>query len=155
MEIERKFLLKSFPEGFKLIETSVVRQAFLSVDPYVRIREKNGSSYKITVKGEGGLSREEVELDIDAEIYERLKVLCKGEEIEKIYRAYRLDDGHIFECSLVDGDFYYGEVEFESEKEALDFVPPFEFIRETTYEKGFSMDEYWKRTRIEKGKFQT
>lgn len=158
METERKFLLASFPEGLTVTEESAVYQYFLSVEPYVRIREKqrNGrSSYKLTVKGDGALSREEVELDLDADKFSRLKALCDKKPVEKIFKAYRLPDGHILECSLVDRDFYYAEVEFESESEAAAFVPTFDFLRETTYEKNFKMNEYWKATRLDGDKFQT
>lgn len=158
METERKFLLAAFPDGLPVTEESTVYQYFLSVEPYVRIREKqkNGkSSYKLTIKGGGTLSREEVEFDLDADRFSRLKTLCDKKPVEKIFRAYRLPDGHTLECSLVDRDFYYAEVEFGSESEAAAFVPAFDFLRETTYEKNFKMNEYWKVTRLDGDKFQT
>ena len=37
-EIERKFLLKSFPTDLPLKEEKAVYQAYLSIDPEVRIR---------------------------------------------------------------------------------------------------------------------
>ena len=44
MEIERKFLLDSFPQGLPLLEESVMEQGYLCTDPVVRIRshEKDG-----------------------------------------------------------------------------------------------------------------
>lgn len=158
METERKFLLSSFPTGLPVKEECVVYQYFLSVEPYVRIREKqkNGrSSYKLTIKGDGTLSREEVEFDLDKDKFERLKNLCDKPPVEKIFKAYSLPDGKILECSLVDKDFYYAEVEFESETDAEKFVPTFDFLKETTYDKNFKMNEYWKVTRLCGGKFQT
>lgn len=158
METERKFLLSSFPTGLPVKEECVVYQYFLSVEPYVRIREKqkNGrSSYKLTIKGDGTLSREEVEFDLDKDKFERLKKLCDKPPVEKIFKAYSLPDGKTLECSLVDKDFYYAEVEFESETDAEKFVPTFDFLKETTYDKNFKMNEYWKVTRLCGGKFQT
>ncbi len=44
--------------------------------------------------------------------------------IHKDYRVYRLPDGHLLECSMVDGKFAYAEVEFASVEEAKAFEMP-------------------------------
>ena len=64
--------------------------------------------------------------------------------IHKQLNAYHLPDGHIIECSIVDGGaFAYAEVEFGSVEEARSWTPPEWLGREMTYEKGFKMRSYW------------
>lgn len=68
--------------------------------------------------------------------------------IHKDYRVYRLPDGHLLECSLVDGKFAYAEVEFESIEEAKAFqMPPF-LHKDVTEDPYYSMSGYWKRKQI-------
>lgn len=76
MEIERKFLLKKLPdiEPVKHIE---VYQGYISIKPEVRIRsyevldgENQGhKAYILTIKGDGNLSREEIETYISKEFF--------------------------------------------------------------------------------------
>ena len=124
MEIERKFLITEFPALPELLRADV-EQGYLCVKPVVRIRKKtaNGiSNYKLCFKGKGTLVREEIELDIEENIYERLCGLLEMDPVRKDFRVYLLPDGHRLECSLVDpgeeGEFMYAEVEFDSVEEA-------------------------------------
>ena len=148
MEIERKFLLSVLPD-LPLVTHDAVTQAYLSVSPEVRVRraetlegpEKGRVSCKLTVKGEGDLSREEIEI-----------VRFIGREpIRKDYRRY-MYGGRALDCSVVDAgtehEFMYGEAEFESEDEARAFVWPGEGARDVTFERGFKMKNYWIKTRL-------
>lgn len=156
MEIERKFLLEKFPEQLPLLESSEVEQGYLSVTPAVRIRSKtiNGkTSYMLCIKGKGTLVREEVELPLEKDAFQRLKNLLPGEMIRKEFRVYELYGGYELECNLVDSgsktEFMYAEVEFDSVEEANAFIPP-EFLGEDITElPGSSMSAYWQRTRLE------
>ena len=153
MEIERKFLIDRFPD-MQPIETAVMEQGYLCTDPTVRIRskEKNGSvTYKLCFKGEGSIAREEIELPLDKETFDRLAALLKGSMIRKEYRVYPLPGGYRLECSLVDEGlptaFYYAEVEFPTLEEAYAFQPPAFLGRDVTEEQGYGMSSYWNRTR--------
>lgn len=156
MEIERKFRLEQFPEQLPLLETSEVEQGYLSVTPAVRIRSKtiNGkTNYMLCIKGKGTLVREEVELPLEKEAFERLKNLLPGEMIRKEFRVYKLYGGYELECSLVDSgsetEFMYAEVEFDSVEDANAFIPP-DFLGEDITElPGSSMSAYWQRTRLQ------
>lgn len=153
MEIERKFWLNGFPEQLPLVRRLQTWQGYLYTDPNeVRIRksveEDTGRAYyRLCIKSGGDLSRTEVETELTQEQFEQLCGLLEpGKKlIHKDYRAYRLEDGLILECSIVDeGTFSYAEVEFDSEAAAKAWQPP-EFLgRETTYERGYKMKHYWR-----------
>lgn len=154
MEIERKFKLDAFPEHLPLLHASQVEQGYLSTTPCVRIRSKkteDAVDYKLCIKGQGTLVREEVELSLDEDRFTRLKSLLHGEMIRKDYRIYQLPDGRKLECSLVDGGtenaFLYAEVEFPTVEEANAFVPPAFLGEDVTEIPGSSMSAYWERTR--------
>lgn len=159
MEIERKFLLKKFPPISEYKEYEV-EQGYISIDPEVRIRRKTALSglskgytdYKLTVKGDGLLEREEIETTISEEVFEQLKAFIKKPMIQKTYRIYQLGN-HTLECSAVDlnlpSAFIYAEIEFESTQEAEAFQWPFQDGAEVTYDQSFKMKQYWKRTRLD------
>lgn len=152
MEIERKFWLDRFPEGLPLVKRLQTWQGYLYTDPAeVRIRrsrvEDTGEEYyRLCIKSQGDLSRHEVETPLTKEQFEELCLLLEpGKKlIHKDYRAYDLGDGLTLECSVVDeGAFAYAEVEFESEAAARAWQPLDCLGRETTYESGFKMKQYW------------
>ncbi len=154
MEIERKWRIEGFPQGLPEVERALMEQSYLCTHPTVRIRKKERAgrqSFRLCIKGEGGLVREEVELELPEETYLRLLALVKGDPIRKDFRVYALPDGHRLECSLVDAGspqaFYYAEVEFDSEEEAMAFQPPACLGEELTGRPGESMAAYWARTR--------
>lgn len=149
MEIERKFWIDQFPDLPCKVHKRT-EQGYLSITPFeVRIRKSEDCAtgqcaYRLTIKSQGDLARHEVETSLEAQQYEELKGLLERPMICKDYRAYALEDGHTLECSIVDGGvFSYAEVEFPSEEAAASWQPlPF-LGRETTYETGFKMHNYW------------
>jgi len=153
MEIERKFLLDKFP-NLDPIEEAIVCQGYISTDLEVRIRSKEtdeSTDYIITVKGDGDLSRKESNVYISEYIFMELKEIISKPLIHKTYKGYKLYNGLLLECVLVDSgmesEFMYAEVEFDSEEEALKFIPP-EFLgKEVTYDSAYKMKNYWLRTR--------
>lgn len=155
MEIERQFLIDSFPTLPELYRAQV-RQGYLSTAPVVRIREfvcpDGGASYEMTVKGKGTLVRAEVNIPITAEQYREMAQLLTRPPIRKDYRVYDLGEGLRLECSVVDsgdpGSFMYAEVEFDSEEAARAFEPPAFLGREMTENPAFSMSAYWIRGRL-------
>lgn len=165
MEIERKWLLSDLPKNLEadaryILQTSYIshgknevriRSAFH--DDSVGTKETWGEiycRYKLTIKGPGALSRTEVEFILSREQYDELSALIKPEPILKDYHEYHIN-GKRIEISRVDNDWVYAEVEFESEKEANDYVLPKEIqevlVREITYEPEYKMKNYWSRTR--------
>ena len=90
------------------------------------------------------------------EDYARLITLLSGPMIEKEQRRYPLPGGLTLEVNSVDPaletGFFYAEVEFSSEAQALVWKPGVlrEYLdREVTGEKGQSMADYWAKTRGE------
>ena len=91
MEIERKFLISKFPSDLPEIERADMYQAYLSTSPVVRIRKKQtqkSSSFKLCIKGEGTLVREEVEFPILEDEFLRLSNIAKNKFIHKEFRTY-------------------------------------------------------------------
>ena len=82
MEIERKFTIKHLPDQLEQYTHHVIEQAYLCTDPVVRVR-KEDSSYYMTYKGSGMMSREEYNLPLTAEAYEHLIEKADGIIITK------------------------------------------------------------------------
>ena len=156
MEIERKFLIDSFPNLPELASAQVC-QGYLSTAPVVRIRKAvlpdGGEKYELTVKGKGTLVRTEVNIPITAGQYNEMAGLLKREPIRKDYHVYELPDGLKLECSIVDSgtesEFMYAEVEFDSVEAANAFAPPEYLGREVTEDPSFSMNSYWINGKID------
>lgn len=153
LEIERKFLIRAFPDGLPLLERAVLAQGYLSTDPVtVRIRRKQEEGkpdkFVLCFKSKGGLIRQETELDIVQEVFDELAALLTAPLIVKERRIYALEGGQRLECNAVDGDtshgFWYAEVEFPDEAAARAFVPPACVGREVTDDARFGMAKYWK-----------
>lgn len=161
MEIERKWLLKRMPQYDKFFKYDVF-QSYLSADtPEVRIRKKielesimcphpeSVPSYKMTIKGPGTLSREEIEFSISEDDYEKLRDLIPYRPVHKTYYLCPFEGGQL-EISVVDQNWIYAEVEFKSEKEALEWEWPFPECEpvEVTGQERYLMKNYWKHTRV-------
>lgn len=148
-EIERKWLIQGFP-SMKSETVSEMEQAYLAFRPVtVRIRKSSseaGSNYMLCIKSGEGLKRLETEIPLTAQQYSDLCAHLPAPPVRKLYKTYRLPGGYILECNLVDegepGSFYYAEVEFSSEEEALAFTPPSWLGQEVTQQEGYSMAAY-------------
>ena len=144
MEIERKWLIDAFPAELVPCEEKVTYSWYISTSPVVRLRESRGR-YILTFKGEGHLSREEIESEIP-EVFAKEIIRFTGKEpIVKTMKVYDLEGSLKLECSSVDNTFLYAEVEFDSEEEANAFVPPSFLGKEVTYDPQMKMNNYWKR----------
>ena len=167
MEIERKWMVNGWPEGLEQTEGYTMRQGYISVRPTVRIRmealEGGRTAYVLCFKGPagpGGLAREEIETEIEPELFSRLEKLIGKPMIEKQQRRYALPDGLTLEVNLVDkglpGEFWYAEVEYESVAQANAWQAPAALrdylTRDVTGEPGQSMGSYWVQTRGMPGK---
>jgi CYTH domain-containing protein len=161
MEIERKWLVKSWPQGLSLTEEFAMRQGYISVRPTVRIREEalrgGATEYILCFKSAGGLVREEIERPIDKELFEELESKIIGKPlINKMRRSYALADGNTLEVNHVDEgqptEFWYAEVEFDTAEAARAWQPQScelgEYLaEEVTDQPGQSMGAYWEQTR--------
>jgi adenylate cyclase len=101
LEIERQFLVKValLPE---LQDSHAIVQAYLSVDPEVRVRIFDDSAY-LTVKSAGDLAREEYEYAIPIEDTRHLMRLSPYAPIEK--QRFELGvDGVVWEIDCYAGD---------------------------------------------------
>lgn len=158
-EIERKFLISTMELGYySLIEESVIKQAYLCTDNNeVRItRRLNYNNVVdeslITIKNGQGLVRHEVETPIIPNQFNQLLDIIGIEPIKKLYRVYKMFDGHLLQISKVDDKFIYAEVEFNSIEEATNWRPD-EYlnaliIKEVTYDENYKMKNYWRKTRL-------
>lgn len=156
-EIERKFLIDSFPTDLPLKRQHQVYQAYLSLDPEVRIRRnvKDGqdAAYFLTIKSGHGLVREEVEFDISKAHFYALAKMIEYPFVSKVFQVYQLPNGLELECSLVDqgmdSEFMYAEIEFSNVDAAKNFaVLPF-FKQEVTEDPAYRMKNYWEKTRCQ------
>lgn len=166
LEIERKFIMQGFPEdvlsqedyvsyGLRLIREVEIAQGYLSVEPEVRLHgardvRSGEENFRLTLKGEGDLSRTELITDVTREFFEEAKKLLPGKMIEKLYREYRFGDWSLEVCHVdagMDSEFYYGEIEFASEEAAKNFVAPQWMGEDVTYDERYKMKNFWKRTR--------
>lgn len=154
-EIERKFLIDSFPSNLPFKRGYQVYQAYLSLDPEVRIRRytKEGldAAYLLTIKSGNGLIRREVEFEISREQFYALAEMIPSPFVSKDFRVYQLPNGLELECSLVDkgtrSEFMYAEIEFPSAQSAGQFTPLSFFKQEITENPAYRMKNYWKSTR--------
>lgn len=133
MEIEKKYLVKQLPEPLTAYPSFELEQCYLCSNPTLRIRKKDEDyifTYKNrlnpTVKDGKICVSEEVELPLTKESYEHLKEKADGIVITKTryHIPYR---GYCIELDLFHGDYEgasLAEVEFASEEESMDFVPP-------------------------------
>ena len=156
LEIERKFLVKEFPADLELIREVDIWQGYVSIEPEVRIhrakdRTTGKEDFRLTLKGDGSLTRTEIKTDVDEKFFHEALSLMQGDIIYKDYRSYRLG-AYVLEVCLVDKgtpwEFMYAEIEFESEEEALAFEKPAFLGEEVTHDDTYKMKNYWKRTRL-------
>ena len=123
MEIERKWLTNGWPEGLEETKRIRMRQGYITTRPTVRIRSEESegvTEYVLCFKGAAGpdgLAREEIETNIDPELFAKLEAFIGRPLIEKEQRRYALPGGLTLEVNQVDrgqpGEFFYAEVEFQ------------------------------------------
>jgi adenylate cyclase len=126
MEIERKFLVAD-PPDLDHTESDQIEQGYLALgaDGEVRLRRR-GERLLLTAKRGGGISRDEAEVDLDREAFERLWPLTEGRRLRK--RRHVLPQGDLrIELDVYQGDLeglVVAEIEFDTEDEARAFQPP-------------------------------
>lgn len=136
MEIERKFLISRLPADLAAYPVRQIEQGYLCTSPVVRIRRDN-ERYELTYKSGGLMAREEYNLPLSAAAYEHLKAKIDGRLIRKKRYMIPLEPALMIELDVFLGDLVplvIAEVEFASETEAREFVPPAWFGSDVTFD---------------------
>ncbi len=139
-EIERKFLIKNLPENLENFTHYEIRQGYISTDPTIRLRQQD-DNYILTVKSAGLMKKEEYELDLTEDQFNRLWKKTEGNTIEKTRYVIPLNNGLKAELDVYKGflsGFMNVEVEFPSTKEAILFDIPNWFGQEVTQDPRYS-----------------
>ncbi len=135
VEVERKWLVQDLP-AFTRQEGKEVIQGYIAIDAdgtEVRLRQTDGEFFQ-TVKSEGGLVRDEIEIELAQDQFEALWRATAGRRLEKIRYTWH------WEGKTVEIDVYHGslaglmvaEVEFPSASDSAGFAPPPWFGTEVT-----------------------
>ncbi|MDD2971181.1 MAG: CYTH domain-containing protein [Lachnospiraceae bacterium] len=144
MEIERKFTIKELPKNIDHYGFHLIQQGYLCTNPVVRVRRQD-EEYYLTYKGSGMMSREEYNLPLTRESYEHLLEKVDGNIISKKrylipVKEYLPDSTLTIELDVFDAPFeelIIAEVEFSSEEEANEFLPPDWFQEDVTYNSAY------------------
>lgn len=139
MEIERKFLTKHIPFDITVYPYKQISQAYISFSPTIRIRQSD-EAYILTVKGKGHLAREEFELPLTKDDYDRLSLKTEGTPVIKKRYLVPIDGGLTAEVDIYEGELtglMTTEVEFPSLEEAERFVAPDWFGKDVSEEKAY------------------
>jgi CYTH domain-containing protein len=140
MEIERKYLIHTLPEGIESYPRHKIAQGYLCTHPVVRIR-RSDDEYYLTYKGDGLMIREEYNLPLTAEAYEHLLPKADGILITKTrYLIPLAADSGVDRPLTAELDVFEGnlmplmlvEVEFASAEEANAFRAPDWFGEDVT-----------------------
>lgn len=149
MEIERKWILNRVPTEFRLISHTQIEQFYLSTSPEVRLGHNPASRFPfyLTIKGEGILTREEIQEEVSEDFFNKAKELVGKPSIKKDYYFFNCG-GYPLEVSIVDdGAFIYAEIGFETEEQARNYQLPIDDAVEVTDNPEYKMKNYWLRTR--------
>ncbi len=133
MEIERKYLIEDCPKNLSDFPCRHLEQAYLCTEPVVRIR-RDDDRYELTYKSKGLMIREEYNHPLTETAYLHLREKADGTIISKTrylipYETYTIELD-VFEGTLA--PLILAEVEFPTEAEALNFVPPSWFGEDVT-----------------------
>jgi len=129
MEIERKFLVKTFDfEG--LIPKRII-QVYIEIDPEIRVRSIDDKEFYLTQKSSGFLVRKEKEIPISKRQFERYSYFSTL-RIEK--DRFTVEK---YEIDYYDNALCVVEVEFKNIFQAIFFKKPKWFGRELTFNKKY------------------
>ena len=148
MEIERKYLIKTLPEKLDTYPHDDISQAYISTDPVIRIRKKN-QNHILTLKSQGLLAREEVEMPISKESFLHLLNKKDGINIEKTRYKIPESHGYLIELDVFHGDyegFIMAEIEFPDMESANSYEAPGWFGKDVTLDSRFHNSNLSKRS---------
>ena len=139
MEIERKFLTKQIPFDITAYPCKQISQSYISFSPTIRIRQSD-DKFILTVKGKGQLAREEFELPLSKEDYDRLFLKTEGTPVIKKRYLVPVAGDLTAEVDIYEGELeglMTTEVEFPSLEEAEAFAAPEWFGKDVSEEKAY------------------
>ena len=126
-EIERKFLVPDLPTLTNYPHIEISQGYLVSLDNGLQVRlRKSGDRYSLTYKRGTGNVREEREIELGADQFEKLWPATEGKRLVKTRYEIPLD------ARIVEIDVYHerheglivAEVEFDEEETAKNFKPP-------------------------------
>lgn len=136
MEIERKYLITTPPEGYEAYPYHQIEQAYLCTNPVVRIRRQD-EEYWLTYKSKGLLMREEYNLPLNEDAYRHLLAKADGLVLTKRRYLIPLEGSSLtIEFDVFQGSYQglmLAEVEFPDEVSARNFTPPDWFGQDVTF----------------------
>ena len=138
LEVERKFLVKTPPEGYQTFKSQQIQQGYLTEPDgatEIRVRKKS-NTYLQTIKRGQGLVREEVEIELSLEQFEMLWPLTEGRRLEKMRYVIPYKDV-VIELDIYTGNLsplITAEIEFPSVEASESFIPPEWVEKEVTEE---------------------
>ena len=141
-EVERKFVVQSIPFSLEKYPFNNIRQGYLLIsadESEVRVRQK-GDCYFLTLKKGIGLERQEIEIEITQNQFEKLYPATVDQCLEK--RRFEIQ----YENRLIELDIFTGklngliiaEVEFKSVGDSKSFKAPEWFDKEVTDDARFT-----------------
>lgn len=148
MEIERKYLIRHLPEDLDSYPHDHISQAYVCTSPVIRIRQKN-EDYILTVKSEGLLAREEVEMPLSRESFSHLATKTDGIIIEKTRYKIPESHGYLIEFDVFHGayeGFIMAEIEFPDIEAANSYKAPDWFGEDVTMDSRFHNSSLSQRT---------
>jgi adenylate cyclase len=149
MEIERKYAIQAMPFDLEKYHMKKIEQGYLCYNPILRIRKSN-EMYYLTYKSKSNISkkkrgdpiiREEVELPLNMEAFEKLKKKIDGNIIYKTRYLIPLKEGFTVELDVFGeqlSGLIFAEVEFPDEKTANEFRPPAWLGKDLSSDRRFS-----------------
>lgn len=151
MEIEKKYKIKYMPQEAGTCPKKVIEQGYLCTSPVLRIRKSN-EDYILTYKSRFGLPKgdgtvkvcNEEEMPLDEMGYRHLREKIDGKLIQKVRYLIPLKEGFTAELDVFGGNLeglVIVEVEFSSQQEAQNFIPPDWFGEDVTSDKRYTNKE--------------
>lgn len=153
MEIEKKYLVKEVPFELHNMEKEEIEQGYLCIKPTVRIRKSNNDyflNYKWkdnSLTDENAIHNIEYEMPLTKDNYEHLLSKVDDNMIIKTRYLIPLEDGHIVELDVFDGNLkglIFAEIEFKDDTDVSNFVKP-EWLGED-----ISNDKFYDNTLLSK-----
>lgn len=148
-EIERKFVVGDPPAGALDHPSLQIDQGYLVSDGETEVRlRRRDSTHFLTIKKGHGSVREETEVEITPEQFDRLWPQTEGWRVEKRRYLVPLDEGLTAEMDVYAAELeglVTVEVEFGSEAAGRDFSPPGWFGDEVTGDVAYSNQQMARR----------
>lgn len=141
-EIERKFLVSEAPDRLEESSSARIEQGYLAVSERSEVRlRRSGEDLRLTVKRGAGEVREEVEVPIGRELFERLWPLTADARLTKTRYLLPLEGELEAEVDVYEGELHglrVVEVEFDSAAASRGFQAPGWFGEELTGDRRYA-----------------